>query len=111
MTNQPELAGTRPASVCSRSASGTIVEILRAAAAPALEPLARLVVEPVPELGRALVAVHRGLEVAEEGVGADLGHVCSGGAANRQVGGDEADLLGEAVLGGAPRRGEARRRR
>src|SRR5207302_8511718 len=42
------------------------------------------------------------LEVAEEGAGGELAHLLPGGASYGQVGGDQADDLAVAVIGGEP---------
>ena len=72
------------------------------AAAEPLQPLARLVVEAVAELGAVRLLVARLLQVGHERAGGALLHLLAGGAADREVRGDEADDLGLAALGGEP---------
>src|SRR5581483_12284001 len=73
---------------------------LRLAATQPLEPLARLVVEPLADAARPLLAVRGGAELGEEGPRACLAHLLARGPAHGRVRGDHEHRLAVAVLGG-----------
>ena len=72
------------------------------AAAQALEPSTRFVVERVREAGALALLVPGLLEVVEEAARRPLLHLLPRRAPDREVGGDEVDLLAAAVLCGEP---------
>src|SRR5215218_11153515 len=67
-----------------------------------LQAFSRLFVHAIADLRSARVLVTWRLEVVQEGSRAALLHLLTGRAADRRVGGDEADCLSASVLGGEP---------